>query len=220
VPEGVDYNLWLGPAPERPFNPNRFHYNWHWHWDYGTGEIGNNGVHMLDLARFLLDLDAPLRVTSGGGKYFYDDDQETPDTMVTTFDFPRTCVSWEHRIWSPTGFEGESVGILLFGEKGTMVFDKKGWHVRDGVEASDKALGSDQLHLRNFLDCIKDGKRPNADIEDGHKSARLCHLGNIALRVGRVLNFDDQTETLGQDSQANQLLGREYRKPFEVPAKV
>src|SRR5262249_35444506 len=105
-------------------------------------------------------------------------------------------------------------------EKGTMVFDNKGWHVRDGVEASDQGGSSEQPHLRNFLDCIKDGKRPNADIEDGHKSARLCHLGNIALRIGRVLKFDENTETLSQDAEANQLLGRTYRKPFEVPEKV
>ena len=115
---------------ERPFNPNRFHYNWHWNWDYGTGEIGNNGIHALDMVRFLLELEAPVRVTSGGGKLFYDDDQQTPDTLVTTFDFPETCVIWEHRIWSKTGFEGESFGIALYGEKGTLVFDRKGWHVQ------------------------------------------------------------------------------------------
>src|SRR5262249_30091260 len=87
VPKGVDYDLWLGPAPERPFNQNRFHYKWHWHWDYGTGELGNNGIHALDLARWLLNLDAPVRVSAGGGKFFYDDDQETPDTQIATFDF-------------------------------------------------------------------------------------------------------------------------------------
>jgi predicted dehydrogenase len=220
VPLGVDYSLWLGPAPERPFNPNRFHYNWHWNWDYGSGEIGNNGIHVLDIARFLLDLDAPLRITSGGGKYFYDDDQQTPDTMVTTFDFPGTNVTWEHRIWSPTNLDGDPASITLFGEKGTLVFDKQGWHVRDGMEASDKRVEMEVPHYRNFLDCIKDGKRPNADIEEGHKSARLCHLGNIALRVGRVLHFDDKTETLAGDPEANQLLGRTYRKPFEVPESV
>jgi predicted dehydrogenase len=220
VPKGVDYGLWLGPAPERPFNPNRFHYNWHWNWDYGSGEIGNNGIHMLDMARYLLDLDAPQRITSGGGKYFYDDDQQTPDTMITTFDFPQTAVTWEHRIWSPTGFEGEPFGILLFGEKGTMVFDKNGWHVRDGLDASDKGADTDQPHFRNFLDCIKEAKLPNADIEEGHKSTRLCHLGNIALRVGRVLLFDGKTETISHDPEANELLGRAYRKPFEVPEKV
>jgi predicted dehydrogenase len=221
APKGVDYDLWLGPAPERPFNPNRFHYNWHWHWDYGTGELGNNGIHALDVVRMVLGLDAPVRITCGGGKYFYDDDQETPDTQVATFDFPGTCVIWEHRIWSKTGFAGESWGVVLYGDKGTLVFDKKGWHVEDGVEGSDKDSGRyDPLHMRNFLDCVKDGKRPTADIEEGHKSTRLCHLGNIALRTGRTLKFDAKTETILDDAEANKLLGRSYRKPFVVPDNV
>jgi predicted dehydrogenase len=221
VPKGVDYDLWLGPAAERPFNPNRFHYKWHWNWDYGTGEIGNNGIHALDVVRMVLGLDSPERITCGGGKYFYDDDQQTPDTQVATFDFPGTCVVWEHRIWSKTGFGGESWGVVLYGQNGTLVFDKKGWHVEDGIEASDKASDQfDAVHFRNFLDCIKDGKRPNADIEEGHKSTRLCHLGNIALRTGRTLRFDAKTETIVDDPEANKLLGRNYRQPFVVPDKV
>jgi predicted dehydrogenase len=221
APAGVDYGLWLGPAPERPFNPNRFHYNWHWFWDYGTGEIGNNGIHCLDMVRFLLDLDAPERITAGGGKYFYDDDQQTPDTMLVTFDFPsKTSVLWEHRLWSKTSFEGEHFGIVLYGEKGTMVLGAKGWTVKDGVEGSDKASDEQGPHLRNFLDCVRTGKRPNADVEEGHKSTRLCHLGNIAYRVGRVIHFDATHETLKNDAEANQLLGRSYRKGFVMPEKV
>ncbi|MFN4260936.1 MAG: Gfo/Idh/MocA family protein [Gemmataceae bacterium] len=221
VPAGVDYDLWLGPAPQRPFNPNRFHYEWHWNWDYGTGELGNNGIHALDLARMVLaGLDAPLRVSSGGGKLYYDDDRVTPDTQVATFDFPNTCVIWEHRIWSKTGFQGESWGVALYGEKGTLVFDKNGWHVEDGVEASDKFVSMEAPHLRNFLDCIKSAARPNCDIEEGHLSTRLCHLGNMAYRLGRTLHFDAQTETIQNDSEANQLLSRTYRKPFVVPDQV
>jgi predicted dehydrogenase len=219
-PAGGDYGLWLGPAPERPFNPNRFHYKWHWNWDYGTGELGNNGIHGLDVLRWLCGLDAPRRVTAGGGKLFYDDDQQTPDTMVVTFDFPGTTLVWEHRVWSKTGMEGDPFGVRIYGEKGTLVFDKDGWHVADGVEASDKAADLEPPHLRNFLDCVKDKKRPNADIEEGHKSTRLCHLGNIAYRVGRVLHFDEATETLKDDAEANALLGRTYRKPFTLPEKV
>jgi predicted dehydrogenase len=220
VPSGVDYDLWLGPAPKRPFNPNRFHYNWHWNWDYGTGELGNNGIHALDLARWVLGLDAPHNIAAGGGKLFYDDDQKTPDTQIAVFDFPGTSVIWEHRIWSKTGDRGEPFGVILYGEKGTLVFDSKGWHVEDGVTASDKASDPQRPHLRDFLDSIRAHKRPSADIEEGHKSTRLCHLGNIAYRVGRRLAFDASTETLRDDPAANQLLGRSYRAPFVVPDKV
>jgi predicted dehydrogenase len=217
VPAGVDYDLWLGPAPKRPFNPNRFHYNWHWNWDYGTGELGNNGIHALDVARWVLGLDAPLRISAGGGLYFYDDDQKTPDTMVVAFDFPKTCLVWEHRIWSKTGIEGgESWGVTLYGEKGTLVFNNKGWHVVDGIKASEKAVEIERPHLSNFIDCVKSRKRPNADIEEGHKSTRLCHLGNIAYRVGRALRFDAKTETLNGDTEANGLLKRTYRRPFVI----
>jgi predicted dehydrogenase len=218
VPAGVDYDLWLGPAPERPFNANRFHYNWHWNWDYGTGELGNNGVHALDVVRMMLGLDAPERVSAGGGKYFYDDDQQTPDTMIVSFDFPGTCVTWEHRIWSPT--RSEDGWVTLYGEKGTLVFDHKGWHVTDGVESSGSATEIERPHLRNFLDCVKSGKRPNADIEEGHKTTRLCHLGNIAYRVGRTLRFDAKAEALVGDEEANGLLGRTYRKGYAIGPDV
>lgn len=220
VPAGVDYDLWLGPAPQRPFNPNRFHYEWHWNWDYGTGEIGNNGIHALDVARMVLELEAPKTIACGGGKLFYDDDRQTPDTHIAVFDFPGTTVLWEHRIWSKTGVGREPFGVVLYGEKGTLVFDSKGWHVEDGVTASDQAADIEKPHLRNFLDCVRDHHRPNADIEEGHKSTRLCHLGNIAYRVGRRLTFEAATETLRDDAAANQLLGRTYRPPFVVPEKV
>jgi predicted dehydrogenase len=221
TPDKVDYDLWLGPAPQRPFNPNRFHYNWHWFWDYGTGELGNNGIHALDVVRMLLNLDAPLRVTSGGGKFFYDDDQETPDTQIVTFDFAACSVVWEHRIWAKTGPRNQSFGIELVGEKGTLVVDGKGWHVERGVEASESGRSGEQrAHLRNFLDCVKTGKRPAADIEEGHKSTRLCHLGNIAYRLSRTVKFDATTETIPGDAEANKLLTRAYRKGYAIGERV
>jgi predicted dehydrogenase len=216
-PEKVDYNLWLGPAPERAFNPNRFHYNWHWFWDYGTGELGNNGIHGLDVVRMLLGLDAPLRVTSGGGKFFYDDDQQTPDTQVATFDFPGCSVVWEHRIWAKTGLRGKSFGVELVGDNGTLVVDDKGWRVEGGEDRSEKPTPTDGPHIRDFLDCVKSGRRPNADIEQGHQSTRLCHLGNVAYRLGRTLKFDAASETIVGDKEATAMLGREYRKGFELP---
>jgi predicted dehydrogenase len=219
-PTGVDYNLWLGPAPERSFNSNRFHYNWHWFWEYGTGELGNNGIHGLDVIRWLLNLDAPQRINSGGGKFFYDDDQQTPDTQIATFDFAGTSVVWEHRIWAKTGLRNQPFGIELVGEKGTLVIDGKGWHIENGPEISEKADSPERPHQRNFLDCIRDGKRPSADVEEGHKSTRLCHLGNVAFRLGRTLRFDAATETITGDAEATRMLGRTYRKGFEVPERV
>ena len=224
-PKGVDYSLWLGPAAETPFTKNRFHYNWHWFWDLGTGEIGNNGIHGLDVARNVLGLDAPTRISCSGGKYFYDDDQQTPDTQIATFDFPTgpggasgCTLLWEHRVWEKKGPEDQSYGVIFHGDKGTLLFKGDGWEVRGGDGTKEKP-GVDIVgnHVRNFLDCIRDGKTPNADVEEGHKSTRLCHLGNIAYRTGRTLNFDAATETFKDDPAANKLLGREYSKGFELP---
>jgi predicted dehydrogenase len=225
VPKGVDYSLWLGPAAETPFTKNRFHYNWHWFWDLGTGEIGNNGIHFLDVIRNVLDLDAPTRITCAGGKYCYDDDQQTPDTQIATFEFPTAAgeatgctVVWEHRVWEKRGPEDQSSGVIIHGSKGTLLFTGNGWEVRGGDGTKEKP-GADMVaaHVRNFLDCVRDGKTPNADIEIGHKSTRLCHLGNIAYRTGRTLTFDAATETFKNDAEANKLLSREYRKGFELP---
>ncbi len=221
VPKGVDFDLWRGPAAMVPFHDNRFHYNWHWFWDVGTGELGNNGIHGLDVARYVLGLDAPARVTSSGGKYVFDDDQQTPDTQLAAFDFPTCTLVWEHRVWSKNNadLEGESFGIALHGEKGTMIFDSKGWHVRGMENAAEKLVGGfETAHVKNFLDAIRGDAKLTADIEEGHKSTRLCHLGNIAHRVGRVLTFDGKTETLVGDKEATALLGRAYRKGFELPA--
>ena len=228
VPKGVDYSLWLGPAGEGPFTKNRFHYNWHWFWDLGTGEIGNNGIHGMDVVRNVLGLDAPTRISCAGGKYYYDDEQQTPDTQIATFDFPAgpggatgCTLLWEHRVWEKKeqGPEGLAYGITLHGDKGTMLFNGDTWTVRGGDGAAEKPK-SDMMadHVRNFLDSIRDGKTPNADIEEGHKSTRLCHLGNIAYRTGRTLQFDAATETFTNDPEANKYLGRDYRKGFELPA--
>jgi len=222
APKGVDYDLWRGPAPAHAFNANRFHYNWHWFWETGTGELGNNGIHGLDQVRNVLGLDAPTRISSMGGKYVFDDDQETPDTQTATFDFPGCTLVWEHRVWEKNGPEKMSFGVILHGEKGTLLFDNNGWHVRDGTDdAKDvkEPTGPDMVkaHQQNFIDAIRGDAKPNADIEEGHKSTRLCHLGNIAFRTGKVLTFDAKTETT-DDAAANKLLGREYRKGFELPA--
>jgi hypothetical protein len=150
--------------------------------------------------------------------YFYQDDQETPDTHVVTFDFGDKGITWEGRNWHRRGFEGSMFGISFYGEKGTMNIDESGYTIlaMDGKEVEKKSGGGgDGAHLGNFLDCIRSGRRPNADIEDGHKSTLLCHLGNIAYRVGRTLNVNPKTGRIEGDREAMGLWSREYRKGWE-----
>ncbi|WZO96687.1 Gfo/Idh/MocA family oxidoreductase [Isosphaeraceae bacterium EP7] len=220
VPEGVNYDLWQGPALDRPFMANRFHYNWHWFWNWGTGEIGNNGIHGVDVARWGLGVDTPTTVTSGGGKYVFDDDQEVPDTQIVTWDYPGTCIVWEHRMWSKHGEEGSGFGIAFYGDAGTLIVDSKGWHVEDGPEAGGKQTEGQAAHVKNFLDCVRSRQAPAADVEIGHASTRLCHMGNIAHRLGRKLTWDAATESFGKDNEANALLSREYGRRFEMPSQV
>jgi predicted dehydrogenase len=222
VPAGVDYAMWQGPAPDRPFYANRFHYNWHWFWHWGTGELGNNGIHAVDLARWGLNVDAPISVSSGGGKYIFDDDQEVPDTQLVTWEFPAACLSWEHRMWSAHPTESSGFGVAFYGDRGTLIIDDKNWRIEDGKErkAGDRSDGSSQArHVQNFLDCIKSRSNPNSDIETGHLSTRLCHLGNIAFRLGKKLSFDSHREAFG-DPEADRLLSREYGGRFEMPSHV
>ena len=139
VPAGIDYAMWQGPAPDRPYHGNRLHYNWHWFWNWGTGELGNNGIHGVDVARWGLGVDAPLTVCSGGGKYVFNDDQETPDTQIATWEFPGACITYEHRIWSNHGTEGDLFGIAFYGDKGTLIIGEKGWRVEQGDGSQGKA---------------------------------------------------------------------------------
>ena len=220
VPPGIDYAMWQGPAPERPFYPNRFHYNWHWFWHWGTGELGNNGIHAVDVARWGLGVDAPLAVSSGGGKYIFDDDQEAPDTQLVTWEFPECCLVWEHRMWSPHPTEGSNFGIAFYGDRGTLIIDGESWRIEDGDgERGERGGDSQAQHIQDFLDRVRDRAAPQAEIEIGHLSTRLCHLGNIAFRLGRKLTFDAAREAF-TDEEANALLTREYSKRFEFPSQV
>jgi predicted dehydrogenase len=222
VPPGVDYDLWLGPAPLHAFNPNRFHYNWHWFWDYGTGDLGNDGVHHVDVARWGLGMTAPSTVSSGGGKLAFDDDQETPDTQIATYQEGDTLLVYEMRLWSPYGEHGFDNGNVFYGESGYMILGDDGYKIYEKgdklVESTPKPKGrGENEHQANFVACIKSRARPNCDIEEGHRSALLCHLGNIAQRVGRTIRFDPHAESIPDDTPAAQLLGRTYREPWTLP---
>ncbi len=222
-PDNLDFNLWAGPGSDKTYRKNLVHYHWHWRWDYGTGECGNNGIHALDIARRGLGIDFPETITCGGGKYFFDDDQETPDTQLATFDVPGACIQWEHRTWSPRGVDGESFGVEFYGSEGTLITKGNGWTVYEGTGKNEKVAkkqeGSDSLkaHQQNFLDCLASREKPNADIEIGYRSTLLCLLANIAWRTKSVLNFDKSNETIVGNEAAAQLMGRSYRKGFELP---
>jgi predicted dehydrogenase len=223
APDEVNYDLWLGPAAKRPFNPNRFHYKWHWFWEYGCGDLGNDGIHAVDYARWILGVEDPIAVSASGGKLYFDDDQETPDTQTITFEFPGRHLVYEMRIWTPYQEHGIENGAVFYCDQGYVELSPHGWRAflernRPGPTGDGKSRGRE--HFQNFIDCVRSRKRPNADIREGHLSARLCHLGNIATRVGRRLRFDAKTETFIDDPEANRLLGREYRAPFVVPETV
>jgi predicted dehydrogenase len=191
VPPNVDFAAWLGPAPARGFQPNRFHFNWRWFWDYGGGELAHWGVHMLDVARWGLQVTVPNRVSAVGGKYSFDDDQETPDALSVQYDFGLKSILWEQRLWSSHGVEGRSSGVAFHGDNGTLVVDRGGWKVYDHGEvvASD---ASDLLsaHVTNFVDCVRSRQTPAADLSVGLASGALCHWGNNAYRAGQELRVN------------------------------
>lgn len=234
VPAHLDYELWQGPAPRMPYQDNLIHYNWHWFWNWGTGEACNNGTHEVDVMRWGLGVDYPTKVTSSGGRYAYKDDWQTPDTQIITFEFANnTAMTWEGRSCNSYPVEKAGRGVIFFGDKGSMVttgdnaytiYDEKNKLVKeikeevktDKVNTQGPGEMLDAYHLVNFMDCIRNGKKPNADIEGGHKSVLLCQLGNIAQRVGRTLNCDPmQGGKILNDPEAMALWSREYEKGWE-----
>ncbi|MBX3746337.1 MAG: Gfo/Idh/MocA family oxidoreductase [Verrucomicrobiae bacterium] len=213
VPDYLDYDLWQGPVPERPYLSNLVHYDWHWRWHWGGGELANNGVHALDLARWGLGVDYPLRVTYTGGRYHHQDDQETPDTALATYDFGPCGASFDHSSCHPRAHERRP-WVTFYGESGALTQEGGGYRVFDlkGTEvASGTGPGGDVGHFRNFVDAIRDGVPLTAEIEEGQKSALLCHLGNIAYRLRREIRFDPERRRILGDPEADALWGRTYR---------
>ncbi len=218
-PDHLDYELWQGPAPRRPYKDNLIHYNWHWHWHWGSGESGNNGVHALDLLRWGLDVDYPIRVTSAGGRYRYDDDQETPDTHLLSFDFADDkSIGWQGVSCNNPNVQG--VGIAnFFGEEGSLVISDGGYVINDNdgreVESHDGPR-ADGPHVEDFLTAIREDAplSLNAEIEEGYKSTLLPLLGNIAHRVGRSLACGEKGHII-DDAEAEAEWRREYESGWE-----
>jgi predicted dehydrogenase len=223
APAWLDYGLWQGPAPERPYQDNVIHYNWHWFWNWATGELGNNGVHALDLARWGLGVGLPRRITCGGNRYFYQDDWETPDTMVAMFDFGDKGIAWEGQSCAPRGFEGASFGVTFFGQKGSLVVAANECKIYDlnnkelrVIDGKQKDLFSfDAIHFSNFADAIREGKPLAAEIAEGQKSSLMCHLGNIAWRTGLTIDCDPATGKIVKNKTASKQWSREYRRGWE-----
>jgi predicted dehydrogenase len=219
VPDWLDWDQWQGPAPRESFRDNVVHYNWHWFWNWGTSEVGNNGVHTIDVLRWGLGVDAPHRVTSSGGRYRYDDDQETPDTNVVSFDCGDRVITWEGRSWGKRAPWSPEYEITFLGEDGMLAIHGGGYTVFD---ASGKPLskaggrGGDQDHLANFLNAIRGDAQLNAEIDEGVKSTLFCHLANIAFRTGGAIDYDGaQRRIRGDDAQATKLWGREYEEGWQ-----
>jgi predicted dehydrogenase len=226
VPEWLDYELWQGPAPRRPFIDNLVHYEWHWRWHWGTGESANNGTHMFDLARWGLQLEHPSRVTSAGGRYHHADDWEFPDTQMITLEYPGgKMITWESMSsngWRP---QGRGVGVTFHGENGSLLIDGDGYTVYDlkGTQVEEvktdpgavtsqvgPAVRLDALHTANFVEGIRGTATLATPIDGGHTSTMMAHLGNIAWKTGRTLTCDPATGRIQDDADAMKLWSREY----------
>ena len=227
VPAGLNWDLWLGPAPAVPYDPFRFLYHFRWFWDYSGGQMTNWGAHNLDIARWALGAQGPTAVAAFGGRYEIKDGGETPDVQEVLYNFPGCVVSWSGREVNRTRDEY----LVFHGTKGTLNIMRDGFKVAPEVwkarrrnetpamepmemKADPKTM--EDAHARNFLECLKSRQRPSADVEEGHLSATFCHLGNIATRLGRSLKWDAAKEEFVGDDEANWMLSRPYRKPWTL----
>jgi len=218
VPEWLNYELWQGPTPHRPYKDNLVHYNWHWFWHWGNGELGNNGVHGLDIAGWGMDVNVPTRVSYTGGRYHYEDDQETPDTGVAVFDFPTGGITWDGSSCHSRKHEQHSF-VTFYGDKGSLAIDDRGYVVYDaaGKEVvNEKQPTSQEPHFDNFIAAIREDAKLNAEIGEAQKAALMCHYGNIAYRLGETLHVDPETKRVTNVDDFGALWQREYRSGWEV----
>jgi predicted dehydrogenase len=244
-PAGVDYDMWLGPAPKRSYNENRFHYNFRFFWDYAGGLMSDWGVHLLDYALKGMNVGLPSYVYGAGGKYAYPGDaMETPDTLMATYKYPDFNIIWDHACGIGTGLFDRAEGLAFFGENGTLILTRSGWEVhpennnrgrvfpycypcdtepkvitpRMEPIAWKKGDGKGLYnHVGNHLECIKSRKLPNADIAIGAEVAKLSHLANISCRLDVGLNWDNKSNTFTGNKEANSLMKAKYRAPWKLP---
>ncbi len=241
VPDGVDYDRWLGPASVRPFNRNRFHLLFRWFFEYAGGMMSDWGVHLNDIVLWALDQKGPQSVSASGGVWAVEDDRDTPDTLQVVYDFPECTLTYSMRKGNGLAFNGHEYGILFCGTNGSLMLDRSGHQIipdkvilpygiklvygdidirKIELEPSEHKAKNDGTneHVRNYLDCLKSREKPTTEIEIAHHSTNTTHLGNIAYKLGRKLYWDADKESFKNDPEANALLGREYRKGYELPA--
>ncbi|GMU92369.1 MAG: dehydrogenase [Candidatus Hydrogenedentota bacterium] len=224
-PPGVDYEMWLGPAPARPYNVNRFHFNFRWYWDYAGGLMTDWGVHLINIVMWAMGTEPPRSVHSIGAKRVVDDNTETPDTQVAVYDFPSYTLVFEHQLKGGVGIGGRPHGIAFSGADATLIIDEQGWEIiaepkLRTLDSVKHAAGPDPrpAHVRNFLDCMKSRKQPVENLEFAHFVTTMAHLGNVALRSRSAIEWDAATESVRDNENANALLRAEYRAPWKLPA--
>jgi predicted dehydrogenase len=226
VPEGVDYDMWLGPAPNRPFNKNRFHFNFRWFWDYAGGLMTDWGVHLINIALWAMGPEAPKSVVSSGGKYVLQDNSETPDTQITVYDFPSYTLIWEHQVECGLGPDRREHGVMFTGTDATLIVDTKGWEIfaepkkKGKVEEIKREMRTTEAvraaHAGNFLECIQSRQAPVENLDVGHHVSTVAHLGNVALRSRSRIEWDAKNERVVGNDEANRLIARPYRAPWRL----
>jgi predicted dehydrogenase len=227
APAHVDYDMWLGPAPKRPFNENRFHYKHRWWWDYAGGAMTDWGVHLLDFAMYSMDADMPESISPGGGIFYHEKGViETPDIQQALYNYPKHSMIWECGLNPGMGPYGKGHGVAFVGNKGTLVVNRSGWETMsennkerkpyfEGKQQKEYGDGLDE-HVQNFLKCIREGGTVNATVEIGAKTAIVSEMGNIAYRVGQRIHWNDTTKSFDEE-EASKLMKLSYRENWKLP---
>jgi predicted dehydrogenase len=230
VPDYLDWELWQGPAPRRPYKDNIHPYHWHWFWHWGTGETLNNGTHEVDLCLWALDVKYPDRVKTAGGRYHFQDDWEFYDTLVTSYEYDDKMITWESKSCNNMYYFERGRGATIHGTEGTLLIDRNGYEIYDNdnvqtfvyqkeVQDATTGLGGGgpmtDAHFQNLVNAIRSGEKLNAPVDEGNVSVTMLLLSNIAWKTGRTLNLDPSTARIQKDNKAMQLWGREYEKGWE-----